>query len=1123
VPTVFISHSPEDSKHALRIQAALGRRGFATCRRPDAIEQFPTGHQSIVASIASADCVLVLWSQSCDASTVAEFEWTTAAVLGKPALSCLLDATPAAPAVRAMRSISLQDSDKAAEAIDEFVRTHQRSGAGAQGGLAAATAALPPGRSHSAAAGSAAAAATASLPEEAPPSSGGGSSAEFTSDLQAEQQRIGERYRLLRLLGKGGMGAVYLAHDNELDRSVAVKVIRPESAQDPEVVERFKREIQISSTITHQNVLRVYDLGEGHGIKFLTMEYVEGENLAEFLKREGRIPVPRLLEILRQICMALKAAHDRGVLHRDLKPANVMIDTRDRVLLTDFGIAKSLGGIGLTQSGAVMGTPHYMSPEQVKGEAVDLRSDIYSLGVMLFEMATGQLPFTGNTFYEVMIRRVQKAPRRAVELNPDLPPFMDRLIRRCMSLEKSARYASIDDVLFDLNEAVHPGGTASPTPSRTRKIFRLVPLPRAALLLPITALLAVAGWWMLPRTAPESPPPASPISVLVADFENTTGDTLFDGTLEETIGLGLEGASFVTTYNRGRARNIAERIRNDTVILDSTMARLVAQREGIAVIVDGRISRQGEGYLISARAVDAVTGKPLAGGETQSPGKSHVLGAVAKLSADIRQHLGDAAPPAAQSALGETFTSASLEAAHSYARAQELQGKGLWAEAIPKYEQAIQIDPSLGRAYAGLAVMHRNLGHRSEAEKYYQLALERIDRMTDREKYRTRGGYFVTTGNHRKAIEEFTSLVREYPADFAGHSNLALSLFLSRNMTEALEEGRRAMEIYPRNVVMRTNLALYAMYAGDFGTALQEAASILEANKSYGSVYVCLALSSLASGDSDRSRKAYEKLRALDASGASIAAFGLADLALYNGNLEEAAHILEASIRQQTDQDGAALERKASVLASVYLDLGRRADAVAAADRGSAVTQQIPVLFESAMVYLRAGNERRALDLAASLATRLQPEARVYAKLIEAEVKLARDRALDAIALCADAQKQSDTWMGRFILGRAYLHANAFAEAYSEFDQCMKRRGEATALFLDDIPTFHYWPPVHYYLGRAQEGLGSPAASASYRTFLGIKSGGAEPLVKDTRRRLGESAATGLAAEAGRKTGTRER
>src|ERR1700694_5160989 len=254
---------------------------------------------------------------------------------------------------------------------------------------------------------------------------------------------LNARYHIIRQLGEGGMGEVYLAFDRELDRDVALKLIRTELTSHPAILERFRREIQLATRITHKNVLRVYDLGDANGLKFLTMQYCDGTDLSAVLRREG-MPLPRVIEVFRQICEGLGAAHEQGVIHRDLKPQNIMIDRQGHVLITDFGLAKSFEQVSLTEAGKIIGTPHYMSPEQVKGVPLDQRSDIYSLGVMLYEMLTGTVPFTGSSAYEIMIQRIQKTPRAASAHNPKTPPYLLKILQRCLEPDPALRYSSMN-------------------------------------------------------------------------------------------------------------------------------------------------------------------------------------------------------------------------------------------------------------------------------------------------------------------------------------------------------------------------------------------------------------------------------------------------------------------------------------------------------------------------------------------------------------------------------------------------------------------------------------------------------------------------------------------------------
>jgi tetratricopeptide (TPR) repeat protein len=913
-----------------------------------------------------------------------------------------------------------------------------------------------------------------------------------------EGLEVGQRYRVTRLIGRGGMGTIYEVRDQELDRDIALKVIRPEIAENPVVLERFKREIQLSSQVTHKNVLRVYDLGESEGIKFVTMQLVEGEDLAQQLKRDGKLPLEQLVDVFRKICDGLAAAHDQGVVHRDLKPHNVMLDAEGGVYLTDFGLAKSLTQTAMTQAGEMLGTPFYMSPEQVRGESVDKRSDIYALGVILYELAAGQVPYSEGSSYEVMMQRLQRAPRPVAELNPAVPDYLVKIIERCMQTDAAARYQSVQEILRDLEaEAFHTtfGYWA-------HKQRRWVPAVGAIVL---AGALAGGGWWLYHSGRSASPPVVQqPRTVLIADFENKTGDFLFDGSLEPAFGVALEGASFVNAFNRGQASKIAAQLEPGTNRLDERLARLVAVREGVNVVTSGSVARDGNGYGVFVRAVDAVTGDEIAKAEVEVSDKEDVLAAVAKLAARIRRGLGDTTPEAVQLAAAETFTAGSLEAAHEYAVAQQQQYAGRYDEAIGHYLKAIEIDPNLGRAYSGLAVTYFNQGQNEQAENYYTTALARIDRMSDREKFRTRGGYFlIVRRDPAKAIEEYRQLVDQFPVDAAGLANLALAYFYERDMARALQEGRRAVEISPANVPQRNNVGLYAMYASDFEKGIEEQRKVLEMNPEFALAYVGLALSELGSGDPEKAKATYNELEALGERGASSAAMGLADLALFEGRVGDAVPILEQAAATDLANDrnytGAA---KLIALADAYLRSGREGDALAAVERALVARSGLNIAYPAARIYLAAGKPAKALELAERLGSSLEPDPRAYAKLIEGEAELAGGDAAAAIQDFEEAKQIADTWMGRFSLGRAYLALEAYPEANAEFDTCLRRRGEATALFLDEVPTYRLFPPLYYYQGRVFEGLNSPAAAERYEQFLAIKAEDeSDPLVADARDR----------------------
>ena len=924
------------------------------------------------------------------------------------------------------------------------------------------------------------------------------------SDATTGPLAIGQtfgRYHIIRLLGSGGMGFVYQAWDEQLEVAVAIKVMR-KRGNDPaeaELIEkRFKRELVLARQVTHRNVVRIHDLGEIDGIKYITMPFVEGEDLLEVWRRDGKLPAARVLRLARGIASGLVAAHTAGVVHRDLKPANVMVDAQGEALIMDFGIARSTDGVAATgatapasqlssdalqtvapaatMAGAIVGTLEYMAPEQAQGKPVDQRADIYAFGLILYDLLLGGRITTSRTSaIDELKARLDQAPPTPRFVDQSIPESLDRIITRCLQPDAAHRYQTSRELLAELDQ-LDDDGVPIPVP-RT--------LGKRTIAAAVALMIVLVGgtWWVVrPRPIPQQPPP---MSVLIADFENTTGDTAFDGALEEAMGIALEGASFINAYPRRDAQRVGAEIRPGAR-LDAELARLISVREGIKTLVSGAVVRTGSAYKVTVRAIDPSTSNVLASNEKTAATKEAVLGAVGSIAADIRRVLGDTAPARDRLAAAETFTTSSLEAVRNYSMAQNLAANGRYDESIDYYRKATDQDAKFGRAFAGWATSAYKTGHEEEAESLYKRAFAVMDRMTEREKYRTLGGYYVGVArNYDKAIENFEALVRLYPADGAGHNNLALAYFSTLNFQKALEEGRRVLDLYPNLLLYRSNFALYAMYAGDFTTAAEEAARVVDQNASFSVAYLPLAIGALDAGDFDGARSAYERMRASSPGGASRASLGLADLAMYRGQFKEAVSILDNGIREDEKAGNKlAMAIKYAAQAEAHQAMGAQNLAIASASLALKLSHQESAAVTAARVLIRARRPADAEAIASELANRFQPQSRAYGELLRAEIAASEGRAVEAADAINRAQKLSDGWLARLVLGTIFTTAGQTPEAISELELAGKRSGEASALFLDDLPTFRYRALHLYWLARAQEGVGLADAAATTRQRL---------------------------------------
>ena len=668
-----------------------------------------------------------------------------------------------------------------------------------------------------------------------------------------------QHYRVVRQLGAGGMGIVYEAEDTRLGRHVALKFLPESHGVSPENVERFLREARIASSLNHPNICTIYDVGVHEGRHFIAMELLEGESL------RGRIhghplPLQEMLDVGCQLADALDAAHAKGIIHRDIKPANVFITKRGQAKLLDFGIAKlgeevpdataetpSRSDV-LTTAGMAIGSINYMSPEQARGEELDARTDLFSLGLVLYEMSTGREAFEGKTsavVFDAILNRQPADPRIA---NPQLPEDLGRVITRALEKDRRMRYQTAADMLSELGRLRRDttGRTAVATADSTHIPFTVTTsdelvsvktrttqtLPVAAAALLVIIIGATAVWYFGFRGSSSAPRLTERDTVLVADFANTTGDPVFDDALRQAVAVQLQQSPFLTLLSDQRIQRTLRLMRRPgEEAVKSEVAREVCQRAGAKATVEGSIAQLGTNFVITLGVYNCQTGESLVKQQVQASSKEDVLKQLGVAVKAVREHLGESLASIGKYDVPVTdATTASLEALRAYGQGVRTRSTRGDEAAIPFFKEAIEKDPGFALAYAKLGVVTANIGRQDEAKENAKKAYELRDKVSEYERLYINWNYAARVQQDQKATKEALELLTTaYPRDFAARNNLGVYYNNNGQFEEALKQYQAATDIAPDEPGPISNAAyvLFALGRLDEGSAQVDRALVL--------------------------------------------------------------------------------------------------------------------------------------------------------------------------------------------------------------------------------------------------------------------------------------------------------